>query len=309
MTVFIRHPVDSPRITQPFGAKNTWEAQPHLGVDYGAPEGTPIYAPCDGFVVWASFNVFPAGNTWEMIPGSPNSGGCVIIQPPAPHTALQTSFSHMSEVLVKPGQWVTAGTMIGRVGNTGFSFGAHLHWEAFIDYAEGVYPAGTFYGRVNPLDYFNTATVVPLGTGGKGSPPAGSITPEEGNMAVQIDARQADDIANAAAERASKKVLDGILAALNKKVEIHPVQAEDIAQAAASRTLNTPVDRGGAAKGGKTSLAALVAWNDDHVIQTLAAVAATSATSGASAEQIKDAVTQALKEGVVNVKVSVEGSK
>ena len=170
MSVFVRHPVDNPRITQPFGAPNDWESPPwHKGIDYGADKGTPIYAPCDGFVVWASFDVFKHGNTWEMIPGSGNSGGCVILQPPAPHTSLQTSFSHMSEIVVKPGQWVTAGTMIGRVGNTGFSFGAHLHWEAFIDYAEGVYPAGTFYGRVNPLDYFSTSTVVPLGTGGKGS--------------------------------------------------------------------------------------------------------------------------------------------
>lgn len=185
MTVFVRHPVDNPRITQPFGAKNTWEAQPHMGVDYGAPEGTPIYAPCDGFVVWASFDVFRHGNTWEMIPGSGNSGGCVIIQPPAPHTALQTSFSHMSAIYVKPGQWVTAGTMIGRVGNTGFSFGAHLHWEAFIDYAEGVYPVGTYWGRVNPLDYFTTATIVPLGTGGKGT-----TNPEEDDMALSPEDRQ-----------------------------------------------------------------------------------------------------------------------
>lgn len=172
MSVFVRHPVDNPRITQPFGARNDWEDPPwHKGVDYGADTGAPIYAPCDGFVVWASFEVFKHGNTWEMIPGSGNSGGCVILQPPAPHTALQTSFSHMSEILVRPGQWVTAGTMIGRVGNTGFSFGAHLHWEAFIDYAEGVYPPGTFYGRVNPLDYFTTATTVPVSnTGGKGSP-------------------------------------------------------------------------------------------------------------------------------------------
>lgn len=170
MTVFVRHPVDNPSISQPFGAENTWENPPfHKGIDYAAPEGTPIYAPCDGFVVWASGQPFGYGNTWEMIPGSGNSGNCVIIQPPAPHTSFQTSFSHMSGITVKAGQWVNAGDLIGYVGNTGFSFGAHLHWEAFIDYAEGSYPTGTFYGRVNPLDYFSTATVVPLGTGGKGS--------------------------------------------------------------------------------------------------------------------------------------------
>lgn len=170
MTAFVRHPVDNPVISQPFGAPNDWENPPwHKGIDYAAPAGTPIYAPCDGFVVWASGQPFGYGNTWEMIPGSGNSGNCVIIQPPAPHTSLQTSFSHMSGITVSAGQWVTAGALIGYVGNTGFSFGAHLHWEAFIDYAEGSYPAGTFYGRVNPLDYFSTATVVPIGTGGKGS--------------------------------------------------------------------------------------------------------------------------------------------
>lgn len=137
------------------------------------PMGTPIYAPCDAFVVWASGQPFGYGNTWEMIPGNPNSGNCIILQPPAPHTAFQTSLSHCQEIYVQSGQWVTAGTLIGTVGSTGNSTGPHIHWEAFIDYAEGVYPAGTFYGRVDPLDYFSTVTVVPIGTGGKGDAPLG----------------------------------------------------------------------------------------------------------------------------------------
>ena len=188
MNVFVRHPVDDPVISQQFGAENTWENPPfHKGVDYAAPEGTPIYAPCDGFVVWASGQPFGYGNTWEMIPGNGNSGNCVILQPPAPHTALQTSFSHMSRIAVEAGQWVTAGTLLGYVGNTGFSSGPHVHWEAFIDYAEGVYPPGTFYGRVNPLDYFRTATVVPVAnTGGKGT-----TTPkQEGFLMALSDEQQ-----------------------------------------------------------------------------------------------------------------------
>lgn len=84
--------------------------------------------------------------------------------------------------------------------------------------------------------------------------------------------------------------------------------AELVGGRAASKTLNTTIKRGGSAPG-ETSLAGMVAWNDDHVIQTLSAVAATAASGGANVGQIKDAVTQALKEGVVNVKVSVEGSK
>jgi len=173
MTVFDRWPVAMPPgwISQPYGAKNTWEKQPHQGEDIAAPAGTPIVAPCDGFIVWASFGTFPPGNTWEMIPYNSGSGGCTILQPSDPSaTAFQTSFSHQSEILVSPGQFVKSGQIIGRVGSTGNSTGPHLHWEAFIDYAEGAYPAGTFYGRVDPKKYFKTATIVPvMNTGGKGS--------------------------------------------------------------------------------------------------------------------------------------------
>lgn len=175
MSVFSRHPVDMPPgwISQKFWAPNSWEGN-HKGLDIAAPHGSPIYAPCDGFIVWASFDPFLPGNTWEMIAGSRASGGCTIIQPTGPHTALQTSISHQSYIAVRPGQFVKAGQVIGAVGSTGNSSGPHVHWEAFIDYAEGLYPPGTFYGRVNPLDYFSTATTVPVvDTGGKGSGAAG----------------------------------------------------------------------------------------------------------------------------------------
>lgn len=81
--------------------------------------------------------------------------------------------------------------------------------------------------------------------------------------------------------------------------------------AAARHTLNTPIQRGGAGAGigdGKTSLGSMVAWNDDHTIQTLAAVAASTAASGGSVEDIKAAVVDALKENVVQVDVSVSGA-
>lgn len=172
MTVFTQWPCAMGGlvyVSQRFGVTNTWENPPwHKGVDIAAPLGTPIFAPCDAFVVWASGQPFGYGNTWEMIPGSRDSGNCIILQPPAPHTAFQTSLSHCENIYVKAGQWVRAGEIIGTIGSTGNSSGPHTHWEAFIDYAEGIYPAGSFYGRMNPLDYFSAVTVVPVGTGGKG---------------------------------------------------------------------------------------------------------------------------------------------
>jgi len=83
--------------------------------------------------------------------------------------------------------------------------------------------------------------------------------------------------------------------------------AELVGGRAASKTLNTAVKRGGAMKG-DTSLGAMVAWNDDHVVSTIAAVAAQAATGGADIAQIKQAVTDAVAAGI-NVDVTVTGGK
>lgn len=73
---------------------------------------------------------------------------------------------------------------------------------------------------------------------------------------------------------------------------------------AANVVLNTPIKRGGAMSG-TTSVASMTAWNDDHVVQLLAATAATAAKGGASAEEIQSAVKAALVEGIVKVDITV----
>lgn len=73
---------------------------------------------------------------------------------------------------------------------------------------------------------------------------------------------------------------------------------------AASAVLNTKIKRGGA-MGGETSLASMTAWNDDHVLQLLGAIAADAAKDGATAEEIQAAVKTALAEGVVKVDITV----
>lgn len=174
MTLFIRHPVDDPRITYGFGAGgDKWGANKHLGVDYGGYEGQPIYAPASGTVEKASSEASGYGNPHEQIPGSTNNGNHIILRHDAPHQATNTLYAHLSRYVVREGERVNAGQVIGYMGNTGYSFGTHLHWEMFIDYSEGEYPAGTFYGRVDPLDYFQTVTVVPVSPGPSGGSAAG----------------------------------------------------------------------------------------------------------------------------------------
>jgi hypothetical protein len=75
--------------------------------------------------------------------------------------------------------------------------------------------------------------------------------------------------------------------------------AQMIGAEAANKTLNTEIQRGGAA--GKTSLAGMVAWNDAHVNSIVDAVAK---ATGADIDVIKQAVADGLKDGV-HVEVSV----
>lgn len=84
----------------------------HQGTDIAAAEGTPVLAAYSG-------NVEVAGWFGGL-------GLAVVISHGDRH---ETRYGHMSEVLVKPGQYVKQGTVIGLVGSTGFSTGPHLHFE------------------------------------------------------------------------------------------------------------------------------------------------------------------------------------
>ena len=101
-----------------FGQRRIYNKRPpslHAGVDIGAPWGTPIRAANSGKVVLASSLYF--------------SGKTVIIE----HgQGVFSIYGHMSKFLVKRGDVVKKGALIGRVGSTGRSTGPHLHWALKI---------------------------------------------------------------------------------------------------------------------------------------------------------------------------------
>ncbi len=105
--------------------------QLHAGVDLAAAEGTPIYAAADGTVTQAGW-YGGYGNYTCLYHGLYQGKG------------LSTCYGHQSAILVRVGQHVSRGQVIGRVGTTGASTGDHLHFEVRIN--------GT---PVQPLDWLD----------------------------------------------------------------------------------------------------------------------------------------------------------
>jgi murein DD-endopeptidase MepM/ murein hydrolase activator NlpD len=97
----------------------------HRGIDIVADSGTPIQAPADG-VVSRAVRVADYGKTIDISHGY----------------GYVTRYAHLAEILVRPGQRVKRGDVIGKIGSSGRSTGPHLHYEVFRDGR-----------RVNPWKY------------------------------------------------------------------------------------------------------------------------------------------------------------
>jgi murein DD-endopeptidase MepM/ murein hydrolase activator NlpD len=103
------------KVTTPFGVKGTrWSSGRHEGVDYAAPTGAVVVAPCDGKVV-------KVGQCWGAAFGS-NS---VLMKVAGGHLL----FAHLSSHSCKVGQVLKANEVIGKVGADGNVTGPHLHME------------------------------------------------------------------------------------------------------------------------------------------------------------------------------------
>lgn len=116
---YLASPMEFSRVTSGFKMRlhpihKTWKA--HLGVDYGAPVGTPVRTVGDGVVDFAG---------WQN-----GFGNVVFINHGRGHT---TVYAHLSRIGVKRGERVTQGQNIGAVGATGWATGPHLHFEFRIN--------------------------------------------------------------------------------------------------------------------------------------------------------------------------------
>lgn len=108
----------------------------HPGLDFSAPQGTPIYATAEG-TVQTSGNL---GNGY---------GNHVVIQHGYSYSTL---YGHMSRIKAKRGQRVKRGEVIGYVGSTGKSTGSHLHYEVFKG-RKRLDPIYFFYNDLTPEQY------------------------------------------------------------------------------------------------------------------------------------------------------------
>lgn len=107
----------------------------HAGLDFAATMGTDVFATADGVIEWAD--------------RKSEYGNCIDISHGYNYT---TRYGHLSEILVKKGQQVKRGDLIGKVGSTGKSTGPHLHYEVrYKDEPQN--PVNYYFMDITPEQY------------------------------------------------------------------------------------------------------------------------------------------------------------
>ncbi|MBC7651302.1 MAG: M23 family metallopeptidase, partial [Deinococcales bacterium] len=108
----------------------------HEGLDFTAPQGTPIYATANGTITEAGFNAGGFGNEVRINHGF----------------GYETVYGHMVRIKAKQGQAIKRGEVIGYVGNTGRSTGPHCHYEVHKS-GRPVDPIYYFYNDISPAQF------------------------------------------------------------------------------------------------------------------------------------------------------------
>lgn len=107
----------------------------HSGLDFAAPTGTPVFATADAKV--------------EVADRKPIYGNCIDLDHGFNY---KTRYAHLSQILVKPGEEVKRGQLIGKVGSTGKSSGSHLHYEVLFK-GEPQNPVNYYFMDLTPEEY------------------------------------------------------------------------------------------------------------------------------------------------------------
>ncbi|MXW53458.1 MAG: peptidoglycan DD-metalloendopeptidase family protein [Gammaproteobacteria bacterium] len=119
---FLRTPVEYTRISDGFNLKRLHPihkvVKPHLGIDYAAPTGTPVYATGDGVV--SKFGYTSANGNYVFLEHD---------------RVYKTKYLHLFKIdpAIKKGATVKQGQRIGSVGMTGHATGPHLHYEFLVN--------------------------------------------------------------------------------------------------------------------------------------------------------------------------------
>ena len=139
-----------------------WSSGGHAGIDYMVPGGTKIPSPIDGEVIQRWFSPFGGGNETQVYDGSK-------------YTHI---FMHQSKQIAKKGQRISQGDIIGLVGNTGHSFGDHLHWQ--VNKGKGF--RNNHPDSINPLTWVKEAEKAGGGASGSGASYARKIIKQAQNI-------------------------------------------------------------------------------------------------------------------------------
>lgn len=108
----------------------------HSGIDFAAPIGTPIYATADGTVANVSVKFSGYGKMVEIDHGF----------------GYRTRYAHMHDFIVRGGQHVKRGELIGYVGDTGLSTAPHLHYEVLMN-GQQINPVHYFFNDLSSEEY------------------------------------------------------------------------------------------------------------------------------------------------------------
>ena len=107
--------------TYPYGSTARGTRDPHHGVEFQSPFGTPVHAAGDGVVLYAGLDEKAIYSPWANF-----YGNLIVI---AHKNDLFTLYAHLSKIDVKSGDAIHEGDKIGEVGQSGAATGSHLHFE------------------------------------------------------------------------------------------------------------------------------------------------------------------------------------